>query len=57
VGTVMAMGANQFAWQTAQDIALPGAIDATERVELQVQRTNASGTIGGVFIWTQRQSP
>lgn len=57
VGSVMAMGANQFAWQTAQDIALPGSIDATERVELQVQRTNASGTIGGVFIWTQRQSP
>ena len=56
VGDVMEIGANAFAWQAIQTLTLPGGYDSRVRVELQVQRTNAVGTVGGVFRCSQRQS-
>lgn len=55
-GNVMTVAANEFAWQSIQTLALPGGYDSRVRVELQVQRTNGVGTIGGVFRCSQRQS-
>lgn len=57
VGTVMPIAANSFGWQGQQLMTIPGDIDAEIQVELQVQRTNAVGTVGGVFQGYQRQSP
>ncbi|MFC6094727.1 hypothetical protein [Saccharothrix lopnurensis] len=56
-GNVMPIGAGSFAWQTIQTFALPGSVNSRATIDLQVQRTNAAGSIGGVFRCTQRQSP
>lgn len=57
VGTVMPIASGAFAWQTIQTLPLPGDYDGRVTIDLQVQRTNASGAVGGVFRCTQRQSP
>lgn len=44
------------AWQTAQVFTLPGAVDDLVTVDLQVRRTNASGSVGAVFVPYQRQA-
>lgn len=55
-GSVMTIGAGAFAWQSIQKIALPGQFYHEVTVELQVQRTNGVGSVGGVFKGTQRQT-
>lgn len=56
VGSVMPIAANAFGWQTAQMIPLPGKVDDLMQIELQLQRTNAVGSVAGVFMGYQRQS-
>ncbi len=56
VGSVMTIASNSFGWAADQKIALPGPFYAYVKIELEVQRTNASGTVGGVFQGTQRQT-
>lgn len=57
VGTVTPITANFFGYPGQQMFELPGELDSWVNIELQVQRTNAVGTVGGVFTGYQRQSP
>ena len=56
VGTGVAITAGMFGWTSTQKIALPGDFYDFVTIELEVQRTNAVGTVGGVFKGTQRQT-
>lgn len=56
-GDVMPITAGLYQWQPIQTLALPGSYNNYVRVELEVQVTNATGSIGGVLVATQRQSP
>jgi hypothetical protein len=56
VGAVMSIASGAFAWSSISPFTLPGAISSYVRVELQVQRTNGAGSVGGVLVATQRQS-
>jgi hypothetical protein len=56
VGNPMSITSGLFAWQTIQTIALPGNYDDRVTVELQTQRTNGAGAVGGVFRCSQRQT-
>jgi hypothetical protein len=56
VGTGMPIASGAFAWQTTQVLPLPGDFYGNVVVELEVQRTNATGTVGGIFRGSQRQT-
>lgn len=56
VGASMPIAAGAFAWQSTQVIALPGEFYDYVTIELDVQRTNAVGSVGGVFKGSQRQT-
>lgn len=55
-GSTMPIASGAFAWQSTQVLALPGDLYDYVTVELEVQRTNAVGSVGGVFRGTQRQT-
>lgn len=55
-GTSMPIAANSFAWQTPQVLALPGSFYDDVSIELEIQRTNGTGSVGGVFKGYQRQT-
>lgn len=55
VGSVIPIPANSFQWSSIQTLPLPGTFSSYVRVELQVQLTNATGSVGGVLFATQRQ--
>lgn len=56
VGSVIPIASGAFSWSSIQSFALPGNYNGYVRVELQVQRTNGAGSVGGVLIATQRQA-
>lgn len=56
VGSVIDIGVDQFFWTPSQKIALPGNYDDSLFVTVEVQRTSGTGTVGGRFVWTQRQT-
>lgn len=56
-GAVVPITAGMFGWTAFQVLTIPGAYNSYHRLELQVQRTSGAGNVGGVFKWTQRQSP
>lgn len=56
VGVSMPIAAGAFAWQATQVIALPGEFYDDVTIELDVQRTNGVGSVGGVFKGSQRQT-
>jgi hypothetical protein len=55
-GSAIPIASGAFGWSALQQLTLPGPLNGYVRVELQVQRTNAAGTVGGVLVATQRQS-
>lgn len=55
VGNVEPIAAGMFGWTAIQVFDFPGSYNDYVRVELQVQRTNAVGDLGGVLVATQRQ--
>lgn len=57
IGTVIPVTSGLFAWQTIQTEALPGNYNDRVRLELQAQRTNGAGAVGGVFRCSMRQTP
>lgn len=56
-GSAMSITAGMFTWQVIQTVALPGNFSDRVTIELQAQRTNGVGAVGGVFRCSQRQSP
>ncbi|ATE56138.1 MULTISPECIES: hypothetical protein [Actinosynnema] len=56
VGPTLPITAGQFGWTSIQNVDLPGGYNSYVRLELQVQRINTAGAVGGVFVATQRQS-
>ena len=57
IGSVIPISSGLFAWQTIQTVALPGNYNDRVRLELEVQRTNGAGAVGGVFRCSMRQTP
>jgi hypothetical protein len=57
IGSVMPVTSGLFAWQAIQTVALPGNYNDRVRLELEVQRTNGAGAVGGVFRCSMRQTP
>lgn len=55
-GPVLPIAAGAFAWSSIHTLTLPGTYNSYVRVELQVQLTNGTGSVGGVLIATQRQT-
>lgn len=55
VGNVEPIAAAMFGWTAIQTFDFPGSYNDYVRVELQIQRTNAVGEVGGVLVATQRQ--
>ncbi|WP_424235230.1 hypothetical protein [Actinophytocola sp.] len=56
VGSSMPIASGAFGWQSIQVLPIPGDFYNYISIELEVQRTNASGTVGGVFRGFQRQT-
>jgi hypothetical protein len=57
VGSTVTINNGDFAWTSPASLSsAPAAYGTYIRVELQVRRTNASGSVGGVLIASQRQS-
>lgn len=55
-GSTVPIASGDFGWTTSQLLALPGDFYDDVRVELEVIRTNAVGSVGGVLVASQRQS-
>ncbi len=55
-GIPMTITAGMFAWQAAQLLPLPGEFYDYVSIELEVQRSNGVGTVGGIFRGSQRQT-
>lgn len=56
IGTVVPIGAGDYQYSTAQNVVLPTAYNDNIRIEVEVQVTNAVGTVGAVLWAAGRQS-
>lgn len=54
VGNLMTIASGAFAWSSIQSFLTAGNYNSYIRVELQVQRTNGAGSVGGTMVATQR---
>lgn len=56
IGSTIAISSGDFNWTSPINLVSPVAFNSYQRIELQVRRTNAAGSVGGVLVATQRQT-